>query len=255
MEIIKDSIAFLMPCGAGVEPRSVQSAMSLVGFSIANGFMIRQIGVTERTVVHTARNFLAAEFLRSECEWAFWMDSDMILEPRTIPVMINKIKAQGGLIGTGVYYQRLGIHKPLIFKRDPKTPDGKLLFPGQMPDDYGHAHIIPASGATGLFKCDAAGFGCFLTHRSVFDRMAQPYFRNHFQADGKEVSEDFYFCIQARLLGYDIWVVPELRCGHISNGIVITEKDFVRPVDSMSPIQIETAEPQYKWKQVIGGKA
>ena len=62
-EIIKDRIAFLMPCGAPVEPRTVQSALNVVNYARHKGCNITDVGITDRTLVHTARNFLAQGFL------------------------------------------------------------------------------------------------------------------------------------------------------------------------------------------------
>jgi hypothetical protein len=240
MEIRKDSVAFLMPCSGDVDPRVLQSAAALVGFASAHGFSVSQVGVTVRTLVHTARNTLAQGFLQTDCEWAFWMDSDMILEPRTIPVMVNWMKRLGGKLATGIYYQRMGEHKPLIFLKDPKTADGKSIH--EMPDEYSHCSIVPKPDLTVPFQIDAAGFGCFLTHRSAFDGMEQPYFKNHFFKDNKEVSEDFYFCIKARRLGHEIHAIPELKCGHIAEGAAIYAEQFIPPAkEKMAECMIKYA--------------
>ena len=228
MEVVKDSVAFLMPCAGPIDPRVLQSMGTVVAFSCANGYQIRQVGITDRTLIHVARQFLAQAFLQSECEWAFWMDSDMILEPRTIPVMINWLKKLNGKLATGIYYQRMGIHKPLIFLKDPKTADGKSIH--EMPDEYSHCTVLPKESLTVPCKVDATGFGCFLMHRDALVNMDKPYFKNHYFGDGKEVSEDFYFCIKSRQLGLEIWAIPELDCGHIGTAPIITKKDFKHEV-------------------------
>jgi hypothetical protein len=240
MEIQKDSVAFLMPCNGPVDSRVLQSMGTVAGFATGHGFHVTQIGITDRTLVHTARNTLAAGFLQTDCEWAFWMDSDMILEARTIPVMINWCKRLGGKLATGIYYQRMGEHKPLIFLKDPKTADGKSIH--EMPDEYSHCAIIPKPDWKDPFEIDAAGFGCFLTHRSAFDGMEMPYFKNHFFKNNKEVSEDFYFCIKARRLGIAIHAIPELKCGHIAQAPIIYAEDFVAPPkEQMAECMIKTA--------------
>ena len=242
MEVVKDSVAFLIPCAGDVDNRVLQSAMTLASFATFNGFTVRQVGITDRTVIHTARNILTRELLKSECEWAFWMDSDMILEPRTIATMISWLKKVDGKCATGVYYQRQGDHKPIIFLKDPKTVDGKRLH--EMPDEYSHSAIVPHPNMKIPFKVDAAGFGCFLFHRSVAEAMQEPYFKNHFFKNDKEVSEDFYFCIKARQLGFDIWAIPDLRCGHIGTAQAYYSEDFKRP-DEIAECVIETAKPVY----------
>lgn len=256
-KIWKDSVAILMPCALDtVEAAVMHSVVCLSNFATYHGYTVRAFNMTNRMLVHSARNTLADAFLKSDCEWAFWMDSDMILEPKTIPMMVGWLKRQKGLLATGIYYQRQGSHKPVIYVRDPKTMEGQPLHPNRMPDDYSHSHIIPAAAQTEPFKCDAAGFGCFVTHRDAFSGMEKPYFNNWFFKDDKEVSEDFYFCIKARSLGHDIWVVPALRCGHIADKQVIYREDFVPPKEGTVQIQVESVAPQqqYELKKIQGGR-
>ena len=243
-ELKKGSVSFLMPCGSPVEPRVVQRAMCLVSHAWSKGHDIIQVGITDRTLVHTARNVLAKEFLQTESEWAFWMDSDMILEPRTIDVMLtwaDKLKAK---MLTGIYYQRMGDHKPLVLKHSVKSQDGTVLRSGG-PDAY--VMVFP-EGVGGLpFKVDTAGFGCVLMHRSVLEAMTEPYFIFDFVKDDKgktlEMSEDFYFFREAEKLGFDLWAVPELNCGHLGTAPVITHADMKAKLDmsNMVPAQMEVA--------------
>ena len=62
-EVKKGSVAFLMPCGSPVEPRAVQSLLNMVSKSAIEGHPCEFLGVTERTLVHAARNYLARGFL------------------------------------------------------------------------------------------------------------------------------------------------------------------------------------------------
>ena len=35
-------------------------------------------------------------------------------------------------------------------------------------------------------------------------------------ADGNTLSEDFYFCQNASFMGFDIWMDPRVKCGHLA---------------------------------------
>lgn len=218
MEIVKDSIAILSPCANSVEPRSYQFAMVLASASSAEGFPIRQVGVTERTLIHTARNVLASEFLKTDCEWAFWLDSDMILPAKTIPIMVRWAKKLNAEFLTGIYHQRMGDHKPLVLVRD----NEKISYD----DDFSHNMVIIPDGCSTPFQADCCGFGCVLMHRNVLGKIEKPYFKYIFTEKGKEVSEDFYFCMQAKKAGIQLWVIPDLDCGHLGQAPVITKRDF-----------------------------
>jgi GT2 family glycosyltransferase len=235
--VVKDSVAILIPCGAPVEPRVLQHAVLLANFSTYHKYPVRQVGVTDRTLIHTARNFLAKEFLETECEWAFWMDSDMILEPRTIVTMIDWAKKLDGKFLTGVYVTRNGEHRPLVLVRecvDVQNRKHKNL------DKYGHTFVYPKDCTT-PFKVDACGFGCVLTHRSMFEKMKYPYFRNEWYEEDKEVSEDFWFCVKAKEAGFDLWCVPELKCGHLGRQKTLTLQDY-KPAGNLVEIKKENGD-------------
>ena len=216
-EIVKDSVAILIPCGGMVEPRVFQSAIVLTSYANENGYKIRQVGVTESTLIHTARNVLARGFLETDCEWSFWMDSDMILEARTIPALLSWAKKLNVKLVTGVYYQRYGEHVPVILIRDEKNRSYE--------DVYSHTPILPPEGQKAPFKINRAGFGCMMVHRDVLVALDEPYFKYSFISDKKEFSEDFYFCMQAEQAGFELWAIPELTCGHVGQAPVITRAD------------------------------
>lgn len=228
-EILPNSVALLCPCGGDVSPRTLQSALSMVSFATMHGHVVRQVGITERTLIHSARNMLAEQFLESECEWSFWLDSDMVLEPRTISVMINWAKKLDAKFLTGVYYQRLGYHRPLVMIRDPKR---------KYNDEYEMNFARIPEGEKRAFPIDACGFGVALIHRDVYDKIEKPFFKTHFLPNGKEFSEDFYFCKQAREAGVKIYAIPELNCKHIGMSPLVDRKHF-DAIDKKMTAQIQ----------------
>ncbi len=226
-EIVKGSVAVLSPCANSVEPRAYQFAMTLVAGA---GGLVRQVGVTERTLIHTARNILAQEFLNTDCEWAFWLDSDMVLPSNTIPIMLKRAKELDAKFLTGVYYQRIGDHKPLILIRDEKAFNYK--------DAYGHSNVNPPEGCKTPFKVHCCGFGAVLMHRDVLTQMEYPYFKYEFIDGIKDLSEDFYFCLEAKKRGIDLWAIPELDCRHLGQAPMIGREDFKKADDLK--VRVET---------------
>lgn len=231
----------MMPCAGPVDPRVLQSAIAIVSSASSSGITVCPIGITDRTLVHTARNILAEGLLASDAEWGFWMDSDMILEPRTISVMLGWAKKLKALFLTGIYVQRQGKHRPLILRRDPIMIDGKP-FERMYGDEYAANYCLPKNGTKTPFKVHTAGFGCILTHRSVFELLPKPWFRHVWLQEGKEASEDFYFCVQARNSSIDLWCVPELRCGHMGDSPVFHLEDFTYDPKDMAEVRLETVK-------------
>jgi len=227
--IVKDSVAILLPCANSVDPKFIQHYGVLIASSCKNGYQVSQVGVTERTLIHSARNWLAEGFLETDCEWGFWIDSDMILPSNTIPTMIKWAKTLNAEFLTGIYYKRLGDHAPLAMVRDSdKVYKSK----------YEHSSMVPLGDSKQPFKIHATGFGCVLTHRDMFKKLQKPYFKYHYD-EGIECSEDFYFCVQAREAGIPLWAIPEIDCGHIGDAKVITKKDCVYDKEKMKLVELD----------------
>lgn len=235
--MVEPKIAFVMPCAAGVSPRCVQSALQVVANAWENGYRVKQIGITERTLIHSARNWMAKEFLAGDADWLFWMDSDMVLEARTLTVLMRWSERLNARFLSGIYYQRMGEHRPVMGVNSAQYESGQDL---KLQDEYSFMHVAVDERATSPFKVDMVGFGCVLLHRSVFDKLKYPYFRFLFNEDKPDsyISEDTYFCAKARKVGVDIWAIPELRCGHLGQEPIITAKDFQITQKDCAPIKV-----------------
>jgi len=67
------------------------------------------------------------------------------------------------------------------------------------------------------FEADYIGFGWVLIKKGVFERLPYPWFAPKRMSIGPMedmCSEDVAFCIDARELGYSIWVDPTIKVGH-----------------------------------------
>ena len=60
------------------------------------------------------------------------------------------------------------------------------------------------------------GFACALVKTSVLTAMDYPYFQYVTNQDCSTFSEDFYFCQNARMFGFDIVMDPRVKCGHLA---------------------------------------
>lgn len=233
---LSDSVAMAIPCASGVEPRVLQSLLAVAAQTVKDGYDLRLFGVTDRSLIHSARNWLSKEFLATDCEWIFWADSDMLLPAQALSILMRRAEEVGGKFLTGVYYQRLGEHRPVLFLREFKTD-------GSVAEQYNHIPVLPKAGSVTPFRVDACGFGCVLMHRSVFDGAEYPYFKFLFPESGPKgdsyVAEDIYFCVQARLRGIDIWAVPELKLGHLGNAPAITRENCKAKTEDLKQFRVE----------------
>lgn len=223
---MRREVSIAIPCAQMVEPRTLRSMLAMVNYSANNGVAIQEFGVTERQLIDDARNSLTETFLRTPTEWMFWMDSDMTFPKDTLVKMFNVAEAKNAKMVTGIYYQRKGMNYPVLWSRGEELQESPIKTGmGSVKaktNKYVGSFMFPHKDKKEPFTAHAAGFGCVLVHRSVFEMMERPWFK----FIKGECSEDFYFFVNAHELGFDLWVEPTLKLGHLGDAPEVTRDDF-----------------------------
>ena len=144
-----------------------------------------------------ARNALASGFLG---EWLLQLDCDHSFDPDLLVRMLDLMNSADIDVLTGLYRYKAPPHSPVLFQRE--VEDG-LLRPV--------AKWEPLD--IRLFEVAAAGAGCLLVRRRVFDAIwetgEEPFDRIH------PMSEDLSFFERLRKLGIKSYVAPHIECGHL----------------------------------------
>lgn len=168
-----------------------------------------------------ARNYLVEKFLASNCEWSFWVDSDMILPsgpghanwfikatgatmiPRRFAEIhaIDQLKSRGHTLIGGVYSPRQMGKRPLIASHEPVSTAG--------PSDK----VEPVNWLA---------TGCMLVHRSVYEDIGKG---GWFDLDRKltKGGEDIAFCIRAKQAGHQPMLDLSVFCGHVGPFVFLPE--------------------------------
>lgn len=161
-----------------------------------------------RNIVKT-RNDMVKEAIKGYSH-LFFMDSDMMFPENTLSRLLrHDLDIVGGL-----YTVKLPPYNTTIFRNN-----GKLW------QSYN-----PSVGE-GLIEVEGIGTGCLLIKTDVLKKMDWPYFWYAESPDEKEnmMTEDVYFCIEAKKKGYRIHCDTSVHCGHVGNGMVtIEEKDDLK---------------------------
>lgn len=223
--MVNKCVSIAIPVAESVPAVTLQTMLALVNYSCAKGITIKDIGVTHRQLIDSARNGLTEGFLASDTEWLFWMDSDMTFSKDTLVEMFKVAEEKDAKMVTGIYYQRKGLNFPVLWSRGVPTEEGTisgLETKRAETNKYVGSFMFPHQDKKEPFKAHAAGFGCVLVHRTVFEVMDRPWFKF---LPGV-CSEDFYFFVNAQELGFDLWVTPIPELGHIGDAPIITKKDF-----------------------------
>lgn len=145
-----------------------------------------------------ARNEIGKMVQRGGYDYVLMVDSDTVIPPDALSLMLEPpVDVCLGLC-------------PRKNTKEGKTAIIKIGAPAY--HDSFYYNELP-EGRT-LVK--GGGFACALVKANVFTRMDYPYFQYVTNADGSTLSEDYYFCQNARFMGIDIWMDPRVRCGHLA---------------------------------------
>ena len=192
-------------------PKFWRSLVNMICFSWHQGLKVEEMAMTERTVVDWARNDLAREAVKRVNMYdgklfthLLWLDTDTIFKPDLLCQL-----ARHDVDAVSVtYYARLYPHKPLIYIRNKKDPEGLSHFP---------LIDIPPM----LVRVDAFGFGGCLMKRDVFERVSEPWFTLDYRA-----GEDIAFCSNARKYGIEFYCDGQYTVAHIGEQKIVTKTDY-----------------------------
>ena len=152
------------------------------------------------SLIYDARNKLAKQALKMGADYAMWFDSDMVFEPDT---MIKLLKDDKDIV-SGMYFRR--------------SPPYTLVAFGEC--DVQNRKWTDAEIPTELAKVGGVGFGCVLMKTEVLFEVASRFKTWFDPLNG--FGEDLSFCWRAKECGFDVWLDPQVSCGHIGH-IVVTE--------------------------------
>lgn len=187
--------------------------------------------------VATARCRIAKDFLEhpAKPEWLWMQDTDATYGD----AILEQLLACADPV-------RAPIVGALAFGVAPKKgPDGDLpanevgatdleLFPTlyRMRDDNRLLRMLDYE-RNAMVPVDATGCHCLLIHRSVLEdqrwdhKHPLPWFRMGSLLKNEEVSEDMFFCLHARQMGYPIFVNTAAKTGHVKT-FVADEDMYLR---------------------------
>lgn len=207
------------------------SLMKLGQMVLEHGIDIQVNSVCGCSVVTRARNMIAEQFLKSDCEHLLFIDADMTFEPEDVLRLLVWNQEKGIVAGA---YEARKEGKVYILTLDSK--DNAVIM-----DDMG------------LVRAKRAATGFMMIQKQVFTKLAElhPEWLHKDNADPTKilhaffdfactpegyVGEDFLFCQRAIDAGFEVWIDPTIKLGHM--GIHEFKSDFGNDVlyPMLSPI-------------------
>jgi GT2 family glycosyltransferase len=150
---------------------------------------------------------------RMQGDWLLQLDSDHDFEPDLAIRMLNLFERHKLDVLVGFYCYKEAPFNPVLFQYV-ETPDGGE-FNGIV--DWGSQQEGSRKEDIKLLPIGAAGAGCLLVRRAVFDRITQETGRMPFSApEGyKNNFDDFNFFEHCRRLGIKCWCAPQIEVAHL----------------------------------------
>jgi hypothetical protein len=154
-----------------------------------------------------ARNTACEAVLNNGFQWLFFLDDDVCIPPDTI----HRLVAKNADIISGLYYRRA----------PPIVPVARVI---NEKKEVLWVESWNPPGAT--IEVDMVGAGCMLIHRRVLEKMSKPWFEWELSRPDPlplarpalRGSEDFAFCLRAKLHGFKIYLDTSIQCQHIGLG-------------------------------------
>ena len=165
------------------------SLMRLAQNVVEHGITVQISSICGCSVVTRARNMIAHEFLKSDCDSLIFIDSDMTFDPESV-----------------LRLMAWNQNKPIVAGAYEARKDGKIYIQREVfvklaelhPEWLHQDNMDPKEKLYSFFdfKCTPEGY----------------------------LGEDFLFCDRAREAGFTVWIDPTIKLGH--RGIHEFKSDF-----------------------------
>ena len=214
-----------------------KSCIDLAKIAQANGIDLRFSFIFNESLITRARNYLADEFLRSDCTHLMFLDADINFNPKDIFTLLALDKEVVG----GPYPKKTIAWEKIRTAVDAGFADKN---PNDLEKFTGDFVFNPAGDSSQIKVYEPVevleiGTGFMLIKREVFEKFQeaypdQMYFPDHNRTDHfngsrkicaffdavidpesqRYLSEDYMFCQWARKIGIKIWLCPWMQVGH-----------------------------------------
>lgn len=179
-----------------------------------------------------ARNAYVEQFLSSDADILFFLDSD-IVPPERLYDLITEHGDKWDMAGAPypVWMQQQGFSTPQVtFTVYKDREGGNKMVPAAIPEQ-------------GLDFVEGIATGCIFIRRKVLERVEKPYFEFKYDSITREMTEgeDLGFCRKTAALGFKFFIDYSMLCHHfkkvslldVSNSIEEQKNIIIEKCDQM----------------------
>lgn len=204
-----------------------------------------------RRIFHDfSRNAMVEEFLNTDCEVMWFLDSD-IAPPEHVLDLITEHGDKWKVAGAPypVFMTPPGEKDCAVFMCVYKHNDTKGMAAADVPYE-------------GVEFVDGLATGCMFIKRGVFEQLEKPYFEFKYDPTDRKMleGEDLGFCIKVNKLGHKFFTDYSMVCKHyksvclleVNNYAINYANNSVKRYDSLIKSQVEGLVRQVAQSQVKG---
>lgn len=199
-----------------------------------------------------ARNLAVKSALQDapECDGIVWVDDDVLLPSTAITRLVGYDKD----FVTGIVFQKADGFNPLVARWN----GNGFAWWKQYPENV----LAPADGC---------GFGCCYTSTTMLKAIEKlPDFKKdgwfnqfrsgHFgpqsdECSDTDMSEDFSFCMRAKLAGYQLYADTGLLCSHMIGPKYSTRETFAKFLEEKERDEMELKDKQLATLRILDASA
>lgn len=159
------------------------------------------------SMIYAARDNLAKQAMKLECDRTLWLDSDMTFDSDLLLRLMKTMDETKAEIVTGVCYRRRPPYSPALFKKMTINETDRTAW-------FSEYNEIPKEP----FQVEGCGLAAALVDTSVYFDVQGKY-GQMFAPIGHN-GEDTSFCWRARQCGNRIFADPGPRIGHVGQMVV-----------------------------------
>lgn len=201
-------LGYVRPRSPGlIHARFMDSLLGLIAGS-SGKYRIRPVAMEVGPLISRARNRLLEEFLKTDDEYFLWIDTDIVFGISDLEALLALDKAIAG----SVYLTLDESQQPVCAHLD-ELPDS----PGRYTDVSLERLYDTEGKPMEPFTISGLGMGFTLVRRDVIESLGP--IKRLFPFAERDADhgygEDLTFCLRAAEKGFEAWVVPASKVGHM----------------------------------------
>lgn len=166
------------------------------------------VGCVRRIFHDYARNKMVEDFLASDCDYLWFLDSDITPPKQVLDLLVLH----------GDKWKVGGLTYP-VFMKPPGSDILEVVYTAYKYNESTGNLGLCGVPKQGLDMLDGLATGCLFIHREVLEKLERPYFEFKFHEVDREVreGEDLGFCRKVSKLGYKFFTDFSMTCRHQKN--------------------------------------